>query len=103
MRSDTDPAGYLADNAYLDAAGVYRWKTNDNVPFDDLLEAACVDEETRARCAATRDRETKQFFAEYRERMKDVEPSGELLAEMRAEFGEGTVVVDVITGRETRL
>lgn len=98
-----DPATYLAENAYVDADGVYRWKSNDRVPFDDLLEPAGVDEATRAVCAAARDRDTQAFLAEYREQMKDYVPSGEELAEMRAEFGEGTVVVNVITGQETRL
>lgn len=98
-----DAAAYLAEHAYLDAAGVYRWKTNDAVPFDDLLTEAGVDADTRALCATTRDRETQEFLAAYRERMKDVEPDEEQLAEMRAEFGPGTTVVNVITGQETQL
>lgn len=49
------------------------------------------------------DRQTKKSLEEYRERMKDHVYTEEELGEMRNSFGEGTVVVDVITGRRIQL
>lgn len=39
----------------------------------------------------------------YREQMKDYEPSEEEKMEMRAAFGEGEEVIDVFTGKVTKL
>jgi hypothetical protein len=40
---------------------------------------------------------------DYRKRQRNVKPSNEELSEMRAAFGEGTEVVNIITGRRTQL
>jgi hypothetical protein len=48
-------------------------------------------------------KQTQKILADYRSRMKDYKPSPEHLAEMRAAFGAGKVVVDVITGRRIKL
>ena len=48
-----------------------------------------------------RDIENQKFFAEYRKNYKG--PSKEELFEMKAAFGEGTTVVDVITGKTIQL
>lgn len=45
------------------------------------------------------DKVVEQFLAEYREARKNHTPSEEELFEMRAAFGEGSTVVDVITGQ----
>ena len=49
------------------------------------------------------DRQTEKSLAEYRERMKNHVYTAEELGEMRNVFGEGKVIVDVITGRRIRL
>lgn len=88
-------------DAYLDDEGVYRWISNDQVPFDDLLEAAGVAPETRQTCREARE----AGYAALTKRLKaqDAAPDAEQLFEMRAAFGEGTTVVNVITGRRTKL
>lgn len=91
------------EKAYKDEHGVYRWKSNDRVPFDDMLECWNLDEETLQKCKDARDADNAAFFAEYRERMKDYEPSDEERFEMRAAFGEGAEVVNVITGKRIKL
>jgi len=45
-----------------------------------------------------RDRETQAFLAEYRRANKGRKRSAEEIFEMRAAFGPGETVVDVITG-----
>lgn len=82
--------------------GVARWTTNGQVPPADamaLLEAlGFVSAEVVAASATVRDAETAAFFAEYRRRQPAV-PSDEEQYEMRAAFGPGVEVVDVISGR----
>lgn len=46
---------------------------------------------------------TERVLSEYREAMKDHVHSPEELAEMRANFGPGATVVNVITGKKTKL
>lgn len=47
--------------------------------------------------------ETKKILADYREQMKNQLPSAERINEMRAAFGAGKVIVDVITGQRIKL
>lgn len=90
-------------NAYQDAEGVWRWISSNNVPFDDMLEAWGLDADTLEKCRAARDRDNEEFLADYRARMENYEPSAEELFEMRAAFGEGETVVNVITGKKIQL
>lgn len=102
----TCPACYrddLATKAIIDSEGVYRWKVNNNVPPAEVLEKAGVPEDMRKRCAVVRDRDNAKFFAEYRKAREGYKPSSEELYEMVAAFGPGATVVDVITGKRTRL
>lgn len=83
--------------------GVLRWKSNGQVPFDDMLQLAQeiglpVDLDASR---AARQTEQAAFLAEYRRAQRS--PSAEEVAEMRAAFGEGTTVVDVLSGRRIRL
>jgi hypothetical protein len=55
-----------------------------------------------AATAAAHDAETAEVLARYRATHRDPAPAEEL-AEMRAAFGPGTRVINVITGRETQL
>ena len=50
-----------------------------------------------------RDEENRKSIAEYREAMKNYEPSEEELYEMRAAFGEGETVVNILTGATIKL
>ena len=91
---------------YFDGC-VYRWKSNGQIPPADAIVDYGIDNlpnfnaETHT---ATRKSEDAAFFARYREAQRKAgPPSEERLAEMRAAFGTGVTVVDVISGRRTRL
>ena len=90
-------------DAYIDEYGVYRWLSNNRVPFDDMLECWTDDEFQLNACREARNKDDAEFMAEYRERMEDYEPSDEELFEMRSAFGEDAEVVNVITGKTIQL
>jgi hypothetical protein len=80
---------------------VWRWTSNGavcpldackeyGIPCDPVAQATAIDEEV------------EQFLGEYRRMMAGRGPSEEERFEMRAAFGRGVEVVDVITGRRTR-
>jgi hypothetical protein len=95
----------LAEQLASDATftdGVYRWKSNGNVPPLDLLEIAGVPADVLATCRAAYDKETRAALDAYREARRNG-PSAEELYEMRAAFGPGETVVDVITGERIQL
>ena len=81
--------------------GVRYWRSNDRpVPVHVYKEAyiECPPEQIRAY-----EEDTAKSLAEYRKAMENYEPSEEELFEMRAAFGPGTTVVNVITGKKTQL
>jgi hypothetical protein len=82
-----------------------RWRSNDRVPFDDMLECfqalGWIDLQTRENSAVVRYAEERAFLAEYRQNFKGYD--AETLAEMRSEFGAGARVVNVVTGTVTQL
>jgi hypothetical protein len=82
--------------------GVARWSTNDQVVPADWARLAValgiLDADVAAASAPVRDAETAAFFAEYRRR-QPAAPSAEEQYEMRAAFGEGVEIVNVISGR----
>lgn len=82
--------------------GVARWKSNNHVLPEDCCEmlAQRVAGVNLAACDKARKIDDEKFFAEYRKAMENYVPSEEEMCEMRAAFGEGEVVVDVITGRK---
>jgi hypothetical protein len=47
--------------------------------------------------------ETKKVLDQYREQMKDYNPSAEQMHEMRSAFGSGSTVVNVFTGKKIKL
>jgi hypothetical protein len=91
-------ARFLADS-HLDAQGIRRWNSNDQVPPTDCLKEMGITGPELARMEAVRDQELDAFLAEYRANQK--EPTSEELCEMRAAFGPGARVVNVFTGRVT--
>lgn len=84
----------------IDGNGVAR-NCIGRVLMDDMVEkvALLTDAIDADATRAERDRETDAFLAEYRERMKNHKPSEEELFEMRAAFGPGETVVDVLSGQ----
>ncbi len=86
----------------IDEAGVAR-NCIGRVLMDDLLEMVemVTDKANRAATQAAREIEVEEALAEYRAAWSP--PSGERLAEMRAVFGEGATVVDVLAGETIQL
>jgi hypothetical protein len=94
------PAEKIDVLAYLDAAGIYRWHSNDAVPFADMLTDAGVSADTIERCVTVRRAEDTAAIQRYREARRNRAPEqrAEEMFEMRAAFGPGEKVVDVFTG-----
>lgn len=86
----------------IDEAGVAR-NCIGRVLMDDLLEMVemVTDKADRAATQAAREAEDAEVLAKYRAAWRP--PTGERLAEMRAVFGEGTTVVDVLAGKTIQL
>ena len=91
------------DEIRTNIGGGAFWNSNGNYLPADCAEILShtdfpfsLEETTRAREA-----QTAAFLESYRKNYKG--PSEEEKAEMRAAFGAGTTVVNVITGKRTRL
>lgn len=85
--------------------GAVKWKRSGNYLPEDCVEKLSYThfqfspEATKKK----RDAQTERSLEAYRESMRNHQYSDEELFEMRAAFGEGTTVVDVITGQEITL
>jgi imidazoleglycerol phosphate dehydratase HisB len=92
----------LEADAYQDAAGVWRWKSNDAVPFDQLLAEAGIDYETRSRCRAAREIDVERQLEDYRRAQASRTPEeiAEQRAMARAAQGPGVEIVDIVTGEK---
>ena len=88
--------------AIVEEDGAIRWATNGRYLMDDYCEKLeyAGYEFSREATAEKRDGESKRFIEHYRNRMKNYQPTTEELAEMRNAFGEGSVVVDVLSGNK---
>ena len=89
--------------ATVDTDGAIRWKSNGRYLMDDFCEKLeyagyAFDREATAK---KQDAQNEESLARYRRDDRGL--SGEALAEARAAFGEGTTVVNVLTGEKTRL
>ena len=90
---------------FFGADGVVRWTSNNRVMPKDCREILShtayrdlfIEEASRA----AEDAETAAFLESYRKNYTG--PSEEEKAEMRAAFGTGSTVVDIITGKRIRL
>lgn len=80
--------------------GALHWKSNDAVvPMDVFRDAALMPPPAQE---AAREADAAKFIAEYKKRRANHKPSAEEMFEMRAAFGPGQTVVDVITGKKFR-
>ena len=90
---------------FFGADGVVRWTSNNRVMPKDCREilshTAYRDLFSEEASRAAEDAETAAFLESYRKNYTG--PSEEEKAEMRAAFGTGSTVVDVITGKRIRL
>lgn len=84
----------------VEVEGVLRWKSNDAVVprfvYDEAF-VVCPPEQ-----GAAYDTETSRFISKYRASQAARAPSAEEQFEMRAAFGPGVDVVDVLSGRRHR-
>ena len=90
-------------DAAVEADGAIKWNSNGRYLMDDFCEKLEYAGYAFSREATAKKREAQnaESLAEYRRNDKGL--TGEALAEARAAFGEGTTVVNVLTGRRTRL
>jgi hypothetical protein len=56
-------------DAYIDSTQVVRWKSNSQIPFDDMLAdfktLELIDENTQLGSNLLREQETEQFWEEF--------------------------------------
>lgn len=86
----------------IDEFGVARNKIGRVLMSDMLEKVAMVSDEVNVEATTNaRDEEVTKSLNEYRKNY--TRPSEEEMFEMKAAFGTGTTVVDVITGKKIRL
>ena len=89
----------------IDEFGVAYWASNNRAIPQECVEKAIYGG-LPVNAELTRELELNQMeksLAEYRERMKNHVYTEEELGEMRNAFGEGTVVVNALTGERIQL
>jgi hypothetical protein len=101
LREITRLRDELTDSVKVEErAGVKYWKSNGSVIPDSVFKDAYA--ECPAEQRAAYKAQTDAFLASYRKARKGHKPSAEERFEMRAAFGAGSTVVDVITGQQFR-
>lgn len=95
-------ADFLTGKITIDESGVAR-NCIGRVLMSDMLEklAMVTDRVSVEATTRAREQEVAESLAEYRKNARPV--TEEERMEMRAAFGEGTTVVNVLTGEETEL
>lgn len=86
--------------------GVYVWATNGRVPPNDAIVEYGIDklpDFNKELHDLIRKDQNNSFLSGYYESMKNHKPSAEELYEMRAAFGPGATVVNLITGKKTKI
>lgn len=87
------------------SSGVVYWSSNNNVPDEEILRdflliGKIFDLEASLK---KREEQVSSFLSEYRKKMETYEHSPEEIDEMRSAFGPGATVVNVVTGKKTKL
>lgn len=106
-------SGFRFDVAAFDRShlvdGALVWQSNGQHPFDDMLATwvalGFTTETIRQATAVARAQAVRRFLADYRaaQAARTPEQIAEERAEMRAAFGPGETVVNVLTGARTTL
>ncbi|MBQ9685415.1 MAG: hypothetical protein IJV41_02550 [Oscillospiraceae bacterium] len=94
---------YARENAIVEEDGAIRWKSNGAYLMDDFcekLEYAGFPFSRKATQAA-REAQDAAFLKRYRETNRGMDEATK--AEARAAFGEGTTIVDVLSGEKITL
>jgi hypothetical protein len=108
MKNKPQETAISWEKAYTHVLGpsmiVVRWKSNDRIPFADMMadfvEAGYIRSDVAATSEEFRLKEQDAFLAEYRESQKNrsAEEIAESRIEARAAFGPGETIVNAITG-----
>lgn len=86
----------------IDENGVARNRIGRALMSDMMEKLSCVTDAFSVEATrAARDKEVEESIAEYRRNYKG--PSEEELAEMRAAFGPGQTIVNILTGESIQL
>jgi len=98
-RATLVPMSTLEDTT-TDAAGVVRWKSNGRVPFMSDLAAMGATPEQLAASEPVRSAQVDEAIAAYTKGRKNrsAEERAEEAFEIRAAFGPGVKVVNILTG-----
>jgi len=93
---------FYIDETNSATGAVIRWNSNDRIPFEDMLQnfvdAGWITAQELRNSVEQRVEEDRIAIEQYRKNRRA--PSAEELFEMRAAFGAGARVVDVLTGEE---
>ena len=93
---------FYIDETNSTTGPVIRWKNNDRIPFGDMLSefanAGWISRQEVENSLAQRKVEDRQSIEAYRKNYRG--PSQEEMFEMRAAFGSGAKVVNVLTGHK---
>jgi len=91
-------------DAYVDTAGIIRWSSNHRIPFPDMLmnflSAGLATVDTVAASITQRRQEDAASLQAYVTRNRGRRLSLEEQFDMRAAYGAGQRVVNVLTGDE---
>lgn len=92
-------------DAVVEEDGAIRWISNGKYIPDDFCEKLEYQgfDFSREATRIAREKQTDKFLEEYRTHCKTAAESEELVNEMRAAFGAGTTVINVITGKRVTL
>jgi hypothetical protein len=99
--SRTDFGHTHTATAYTEDGLVWRWASNNAVCPLDACQDYGIPVDAAAQAAA-RDAELTAFVASYKAARRNRRPSAEERFELRAAFGPGQTVVNILTGERTR-
>lgn len=86
-------------DAIVEDDGAIKWESNGNYLMEDVMNNIIANgftEFSKEATLAKREAQVKELLSNYRKNYKG--PTEEQLAEMRAAYGYGAKVIDVITG-----
>ena len=82
------------EQVYIDNDGNLRWKSNDSMPCDNVLEYFCFDlgyEIDIKKCARQREIEIREKLHEYAEKLRNYIPLDD---------NKDTIIIDIKTGKK---
>lgn len=90
------------NDMYFDNENIPRWKSNNRVPMNDMLDMwkFLNKDFDYDKAIEVRQKEDEIWLAQYRNHQSKHEYSPEEIYEMKSAFGNNAVVVDILTGRE---